>query len=273
LAATPAAPRPYAAQRAARRAVDVVLALVTSDLRLRYGRGIARGIKWLLDPFAAVGVYLLLVAFVLNRPGQAPGLSVACAVVPFQLVMMGIINALGAVHIRQSIIANMAFPRMLLPIASTVTESLAFFASLLLLPAMMVAYGVAPTWAILWLPVLLVATWAFATGWAYPAALLGLWFPQLYTFVLSAVRAFFFLASGLVALNQVHGRAHTLLPLNPLTGLFEAYRAVFLEGHSPAAWQLLYPLGVAAAAFAVFVPIYRREQVHFAKISEAAAVR
>ena len=209
-------------------------------------------------------------AFVLNRPGGAPGLSVACAVVPFQLIVMGIVNALGAVHVRQSIIANMAFPRMLLPIASTATESIAFLAALLLRPPMMAADDIGPTPALGWLPVLLLVTWIFGTACAYPAALFGLWFPQLYTFVISSVRAFFFVAPGLIALDQIHGEARRLLPFNPLTGIFESYRHVFLKGDAPAAWELLYPLGIAALVFAVFVPIYRREQAHFAKISEAA---
>ena len=44
-----------------------------SDLRARYGRGGLRSLKWLLDPYAAAGVYLILIAFVLHRHGAAPG--------------------------------------------------------------------------------------------------------------------------------------------------------------------------------------------------------
>ncbi len=35
--------------------------LAVSDLRIRYGRGGLRAVKWFLDPFAALGVYLVLV--------------------------------------------------------------------------------------------------------------------------------------------------------------------------------------------------------------------
>ena len=68
-----------------------------ADLKVRYGRGGARLIKWIADPFALVGMYLVLVTLVLDRPGEAPGLSLACAVVPFQLVMATVANAMGAV--------------------------------------------------------------------------------------------------------------------------------------------------------------------------------
>src|SRR4029078_8261739 len=119
------------------RALDVLVVLTASDLRARYGRGAWRLVKWLLDPFALVGVYLLLVAFVLGRSGAATGLSLACAVVPFQLVMGSIINALGAANQRRSIILNMRFDRPLIPMSSVLTETIAFAASLLLLAVMM----------------------------------------------------------------------------------------------------------------------------------------
>jgi len=242
--------------------------LVRSDLRARYGRGTSQFAKWLLDPFAAVGVYLLLVTIVLHRPGRAPGLSVACAVIPFQLVMSTLINAMESITNRESIILNMSFKKLLLPLASVLTETVAFSAALPLLAVMMVAYLVAPTGAILWLPVVLAMNVLLAIGIAYPATLIGIWFKDLFNFAISFFRTLFFVAPGLVPLSQIPGEAHTLLKLNPLTGLFESYRAVLLFGHRPAAWMLLYPAGVALVMLAVTLPVYRREQYEFAKIIE-----
>ena len=76
----------------------------------------------------------------------------------------------------------------------------------------------------------------------------------------------FFIGPGLVPLSQTHGTANALLKLNPLTGIFEAYRDVFYYGRAPAAWELLYPLGFAVVVLGIFVPIYHREQRQFAKI-------
>jgi ABC-type polysaccharide/polyol phosphate export permease len=257
---------PIRRQSRAARLRDLLTVLVLSDLRIRYGRGPLRALKWLLDPFAVVGVYLLLVALVLNRGGRAPGLSLACAVVPFQLVMMSVVNALRAIELRRAIILNLSFPRLLIPIAGTLTESLAFGARQVLLAIMMGIYGVAPTVDVLWLPVALALTVLLAAALAYPAALLGLWFPESQLLLVSMVRTLFFIAPGLVALDQVGGRTRELLPINPLTGLFESYRDALLFGRAPAAWELLVPLGVAAALLAIGVPLFRREQAHFGKL-------
>lgn len=252
----------------ARRSLDILLALTASDLRARYGRGAWQLFKWLIDPFALVGIYLLLVTFILDRPGDAPGLSLACAVIPFQLVMMTIVNGMGAVQLRSSILRNMSFDRVLIPISSTLTEAVAFAASLILLALMMLIYTVAPTVQLLWLPVVVLVTFFFAVSCAYVAALIGVWIPDVRPFVISLMRAMYFLAPGLVALDAIGGRAHDLVKVNPLTGLFEAFRSIVLRGEAPRAWELLFPLAWAVVLLAGALPLYIREQHQFAKVLE-----
>jgi ABC-type polysaccharide/polyol phosphate export permease len=249
-----------------RHRLDVLRVLTISDLRVRYGRGGLRFLRWILDPLAALGVYLLLVSIVLSRTEEAIGLSLACAVVPFTLLMSSVVNALTSVQLRGSILLNMGFPRMLIPVASVSTETVAFTATLVLLPIMMAVYGIAPTIAILWLPVALAVTVVLALSFAYPATLFGVWYPELQPFAISFARAAFFLAPGLVALDEITGSARDLLPFNPLTGLFESFRDALLYGQAPAAWQLLAPLGAAALILAATVPLYRREQARLAKL-------
>ena len=252
----------------ARRSVDILLALTASDLRARYGRGAWQFLKWLIDPFALVGIYLLLVTFILRRPGDAPGLSLACAVIPFQLVMMSIVNGMGAVQLRGSIIRNMAFDRVLIPISSTMTEAVAFAASFILLVLMMAVYRVAPTLQLLWLPAVLLVTMLFAVACAFVASLIGVWIADVRPFVVSFMRAMYFLAPGLVALGDIGGRAQQLVKVNPFTGLFEAFRSIVLRGEAPHAWELLIPLAWAVVLLACALPLYVREQYQFAKVLE-----
>ena len=245
---------------------DLLVSLTASDLLSRYGRGRFLIVRWLFEPFAVLGVYLLLIAVVLDRSGEATGLSLACAIVPFQLVMLSVTNAMTAVSMRRPIIQNMAFRRSLIPISSVLTESTSFFASFLLIAVMMAIYGVAPTPAMLWLPVVVAVTGALSAAFAYPASLFGLWFWELRPFGVSLVRVLFFVGPGLVPLSQTSRGAEPYLQFNPLTGIFESFRDVFLYGRSPQAWELLYPLGVAVVLLAIFVPLYRRDQREFAKV-------
>jgi len=56
------------------------------------------------------------------------------------------------IQVRRSILLNMSFDRMLLPLPSVLTETIALGSSLALLVLMLVD-GVAPTVAVLWMPV------------------------------------------------------------------------------------------------------------------------
>ncbi len=248
------------------RSFDLLRALTEADLRVRYGRGPWRFVRWLLEPVALVGVYLLLVTFVLNRPGVAVGLSLTCAIVPFQLVMLTVANAITALDTRKPILLNMAVDRMLIPVSSALTECAGFAASLALLVVMMAAYSVAPTWNVLWFPLVFIINLLLAVAAAYPATLFGLWLRELRAFGLSFVRILFFLGPGLVPLSETSHSVRNLLRLNPLTGLFQAYRDVFMNGRRPAAWELLYPMVIALILLVVFVPAYRSEQRQFAKV-------
>src|SRR4051812_22369570 len=90
-----------------RRGVDLVVSLTESDFRARYGRGRLRMMRWLIDPYALLGIYLLFILFVIDRPGEAPGLSLACAIVPFQMIMGTFVSAMGAIVLRRAILLNM----------------------------------------------------------------------------------------------------------------------------------------------------------------------
>jgi lipopolysaccharide transport system permease protein len=255
-------------RRAAGEVLDQLRVLTSSDLKVRYGRGGWQLVKWLIDPFALTGVYLLMVTFIFYRRPHAAGLSIACSIIPFQLITMTVSNGLTAVQLPRSIIANMRFRKFLLPISTAVTEAVGFAASLTLLALMMAIYGVAPAPSILWLPVALGVTVLLGIAVAYPMTLIGIWAPDLRGIILSVVRTAYYLAPGLVTLAAIHGRTNGLVRLNPLTGLFEALRHAVLYRSSPPAWELLYPLAAAALILVVFVPLYLREQPHFAKVLE-----
>jgi lipopolysaccharide transport system permease protein len=241
------------------------VALARSDLHIRYGRGAGQVIQWFIDPFALVGVYLLL-RVILGRGGEAAGLSLACAVVPFQIVLLSCISSMSAVSLREPILLNMRFDRMLIPPAAVMTETLAFAASFTMFPITMAVYGVEPTAALLWLPLIVTVTLVLALGAAWPAALIGLWLPAIRTLASQALRIVFFAAPGLVALAETSDEVRRWIVYNPLTGLFESYRDVFLYGEAPEFAQVFYPLAVGVVLTLVFLPIYRSERRHFAKL-------
>jgi ABC-type polysaccharide/polyol phosphate export permease len=247
------------------RRVHVLMALARSDLRIRYGRGSWQVVNWFVTPFALVGVYVLL-RVILNRGGEAVGLSIACAVVPFQIVLLSSISAMSSVSLREPILLNRRIDLMLIPPSAVMTEALAFATSFVLFPLMMALYWVGPTIALLWLPVVVAATVMLAFGVTWPSAVLGVWAPNITVFASQALRIMFFAAPGLVALSELSEGVRDWIVFNPFTGLFEAFRHVFLFGDAPAFWELAYPTAFGIMLVLAFLPVYRREKRHFAKL-------
>jgi ABC-type polysaccharide/polyol phosphate export permease len=98
--------------------------------------------------------------------------------------------------------------------------------------------------------------------------LIGIWISDFRPFVISLMRAMYFLAPGLVAIDDIGGRAEQLVKLNPLTGLFEAFRSIVLRGEAPRVWELAFPLAWALVLMSFALPLYIREQSQFAKVLE-----
>ncbi len=219
----------------------------------------------MVNPFALVGIYLLL-RIVLSRAGNGAALSIACAVVPFQIVILSAESAMSAVTLREPVLLNRRFDRMLIPPATVITEAFAFGASFLLFPITMIVSDIGPTMALAWLPLAVAATFSVALGISWPAALLGIWFPSTKVVVSQGLRVLFFAAPGIVALAEMSPSIRRWIMFNPLTGLFESFRHVFLYGDTPRLWQIAYPMAFGLLLTALFVPLYRREQRHFAKL-------
>ena len=132
---------------------------------------------------------------------------------------------------------------------------------------MMIVYGVEPTVAMLWLPVALAITVVLALALAYPSTLFGIWYPELQPFAVSFARAAFFLAPGLIALDEVTGTARDLLPFNPLTGLFESYpRRRCSTATRPPRGSCSRRSAAAALILAVSVPDLRARAGALAKL-------
>jgi ABC-type polysaccharide/polyol phosphate export permease len=139
---------------------------------------------------------------------------------------------------------------------------------LTLLVLLMAVYRVHPTASLVWLGPAIGMTILFSVACAYTVSLIGVWFRDLRPFVISFVRAMFFLAPGLVALDEIHGNARMLVRLNPLTGLFESFRSAVLLGRRPSVWDFAAPAVWSVILLAVALPLYLRENMQFAKVVE-----
>ncbi|MEX2457750.1 MAG: hypothetical protein WD770_02045 [Actinomycetota bacterium] len=274
--------RPIAEVRSgAGRARDVLGALTRAAVREERDFTVTGFLKFVIEPLVFMVVYFILVTVVLRRGGRDYLLFLLCALLPFRYFSGVISGSLNVIQGNSTILVNRSFPRSVLPLTVLGSQAPAFLVSLLLLGPLMAYYGVAPTVQIVWLPLVVVVLAVLTAAGAYVGAVLGLYFPDLKTLVQNLLRAAFFLSTGLFRVRTVFaqgppsgGSGRTgegseqlanLIRANPLSGLFDAVRAVIINGRPPKAIDLLYPLAFGLVVLAVGAAVYRSRESQFAK--------
>lgn len=248
------------------RRLRVIGALASARLKQSRDVSVVGILKWLLEPLSYMAVYFVLVAVFLDRPSFAYPLFLLCALVPWRYFTGVVGGSMALVSAHAAVITNRAFPRDVLPLVLVATEGANLLVALTLFAPMMAWYGIAPRPSMLWVPALIAILAVLSAGPAYLGGVFGLYFPEYRPLVQNLIRMGFFVSTGLVSLRHVPaGRLTTVLRLNPLSGVFDSFRAVVIDGRAPLPFDLLYPLAVGGFLLAVGVPLYRWREREFAK--------
>lgn len=249
-----------------RRAWDVFSALVGAELRQSREFSFTGVLKWIIEPLSYMAVYFVLVATLFNRPQEAYPLFLLSALVPFRYFTGVVTECLLLVRRYANVLTNLSIPTPVLPIVVMASEGLTLLIALGLFVPFLIAYGINPGSALLWVPVLLFQLAMVTVGLAYLSSVVGLYFPSMRGPIQNLIRASFFVSSGLISVSAIPGDTlPDLIRANPLTGIFDSFRAVFLHSTSPDAWDLLYPVLAGVIFLLVGGGVYRWRRWEFPK--------
>ena len=234
------------------------MALTAAELRATRDFSVAGFAKWIVEPISYMTIYFIVVAAILNNARFAYPLVLVCALGPWRYFTGVVHESMYLTNRYAETIKNRAFPTEVLPLMLMAAEATTFLVALVVFAPLMAHYDIAPTRALVFLPVVIVVLFLVTSGAAYAAAIFGLYFPDFRGAAQNLVRAGFFVSSGLVPIEEVPGQElPLLLQANPLTGIFDSFRAILLEGHAPRWTDIAYPTAVGAAMLVVGLALYR----------------
>jgi lipopolysaccharide transport system permease protein len=243
----------------------LVRVLAARELKSTYEMNIVGFGWWLLEPLSMTAVYYVLINILRHRAGDPTQfLSILIALLSFKWLTQALVGSMGVVRANSSLVTDVYFPRALLPLTELVVGLAHFGVGLCIVPLFMLVLGVAPTWTLIWLPVVIAAQFVFMLGLSYPLSVWGLNYRNLPGLMANMLRLWFYLSPGLYTLASVPARYRTLMRFNPLTGIFQGYRGAILTGTSPD-WTLLYSAGVGAVITVVGGLYFSRREPHFGK--------
>jgi lipopolysaccharide transport system permease protein len=215
---------------------ELLFFFVWRDIKVRYKQTVI-GAGWaIIQPFFTMVVFSLFFGKLAKMPsnGLPYPIFYYSALLPWMYFANALSNATNTMVENQRVITKVYFPRLILPLAAVVSGLVDFAVAFTILIGMMLFYGIAPTWAVLLLPLLLLLAVMTALG-------VGLWLSALnaiYRDVRYAVPFFiqFWMFASPVAYpsSLVPGRWQWLYGLNPMAGVIEGFRwALTGQGQPP----------------------------------------
>lgn len=246
---------------------DLFYFLVRRDIKVLYAQTIL-GFSWaILNPLIQIVIFTIIFGQVANieTDGIPYVLFVTVAIVPWTYMQDAMTQSSQSLVTEQRMLGKIYFPRVIYPLTPVIAKLLDFSIALLLVAAVLLYYGVSPTWNLLLLPVFVV--WMMMI----PAAV-GLWLSALairfrdVKFAMQfAIRMLLYTAPVLYTASPLAEHYRLLYSLNPFVGVIEGMRACLLG--TPLPWPYILPGAVTVVLLFVSGMVYfRRMERVFADV-------
>jgi len=281
------APGGLSSIRLLREGVDDILSrrrltryLVSAEMKKRGSNTILGNVWWVLDPLLQMVVYVVFVTIIAQRKVEDYPLFIFAAILPWKWYSAVITDAAMAVVRQDKLIRQIAFPKLVLPMATTTAGVVGFAWGVVALGLIFLFYPDRLSIMLVWIPVIAAVQYVFTLASAVLVSAANVFFRDLGNAVAHALRLWWFLSPGLYSLvwleelgfvqrNPIIG---TLAALNPFAILFEAYRAVIYgtpDGGPPHPPDVvaLFGLLIGSTIFlGLCIVFFKRLEPDFAKV-------
>jgi len=219
---------------------------------------------WALNPLLLGLVYFFVFGLLFDRrigPGDLPFVSyLMSGMFVFHFTAQSMTGGANAVLQNSKLLANIRFPRLILPIANLVEAAVGFLSSILVLYLLAgVLDGLYPGWTVFGLVLVVPLHLVFNLGLGALVARLAVPFRDINNFVPYLNRIWLYLSPVIWPLSFLEGKDPgkvALVELNPMYHLIQLYRWAFFGSpvEAKTVWSALFwSFGVGVVGIALFV--------------------
>jgi lipopolysaccharide transport system permease protein len=251
-------------------------ALVVREFKGRYRRSML-GPAWaVIQPLFMMVIFGFMRRLIRNPGGSASASQVSdvldlfCVTVPWAFLTNAVVRCGPSVYSNGRILKKIAMPREVFPVAAVAVSLIDLAIASIILAGMMIWYGQAVGWALLWVPVLVLLTTLLAMGIGLAIAAVGTYKRDI-IFGVPFLMQFWMLASPILFRLEVFQEKlsagwYAVYTFNPTTGIIDGFRRVLVENSSPDLLLLgKSALGVAVV-WAIAWPLFRYMSQYFADV-------
>jgi homopolymeric O-antigen transport system permease protein len=247
---------------------ELLYFLTWRDIKVRYKQTVL-GVTWaIIQPFFTMVVFSLFFGRLAKVPsdGLPYPIFAYAALVPWTFFANGLTESSNSLVGSSNLIKKVYFPRLTVPISSVSSGIIDFLLAFLVLLAMMLYYGVRPTWNIVFLPFLVLLALITSLG-------VGLWLSAMNVqfrdvrYVVPFLTQFWMFATPIAYPSTLLAEPwRTLYGINPMVGVVEGFRWALL-GTNTAPGLILIVSSAASLVILIGGAFYfRRMEKTFADV-------
>ena len=244
--------------------------LAWRDVSVQYKQTII-GAAWaIIRPALTMAIFTVVFGRVANLPteGTVPyPLLVMGGMLPWFLVSTILTNGSGSLIQNSNLISKVYFPRLIVPVASSMVALVDFTLSLVLLFAMMIWFQFLPDWHLIFLPLFVVLALLAALGPALIMAALNVNYRDFRFIIPFAVQFGLYLSPVGFSSTVVPEKWRLLYALNPVVGVIDGFRWSLLGGQTrldPV--TLLISMVVITLFLFIGIKVFRKTERSFADL-------
>lgn len=200
---------------------------VKKEIRGKYKKSFF-GIIWsFLNPLLQLAVYAIIFPIILKVQQENYVIFVCSALIPWTFFTTVVAQSSGIIIGNANIIKKVYFPREILPISVTTSAAINFLISTIIILAFVLFSGLGITWHIVFYPMVLLVQYILSLGISFILSSVTVYFRDLEHFVGIAIMLLFYATPIVYSIKTIESGYATILKLNPMAHIVEAYRSIF----------------------------------------------
>ena len=231
---------------------ELLFFLIRRDFSVRYKQTVL-GVAWaVLQPLMMMMVFTLVFGqFVKVKPpdGIPYPVFVFAGLIPWTLFSQGLVASALCLVNQQQLLTKVYFPRLFIPTAAASVFLVDLLISLGIYAAVLLCYGVVPSWGVVFLPFLILLTLVATLSIGVTLAALTVFYRDFKHIIPFLVQLLMFLTPAIYyPVENIGLHWQLILSLNPIFGIINGFRAAIIGGE----WNILSLAISTASALALF---------------------
>jgi len=245
---------------------ELLVRITARDLLLRYKQTVM-GFGWaIFMPLVNTAVFSVIFTRVAPIETAVPyPLFAYCGLCTWNFFASTQRFAVVSLTSNTSLVTKVYCPREIFPFSAILVSLVDFAVASTVLVGLMAYYRIPVGWPLVFVPVIVAVHVAFTAGVALFLAMANLFYRDIKYLFEIVLAVWMFATSVVYPIERIGGRLGTLLLLNPMTPIIDAYRATLLERQLPAMGPFAAAAAVSVALLAIAWLLFHRAEFQFAE--------